>query len=233
MSFLNRLFGPRSAPAQSGPPLPSSQMHSHASSGMAQQSVASLNVTRRELLRVVLRDTLNRHGIPATWIAAETLTSTSRTGERGIHWRLLVTHWDPRLLTHGVAIQHALIKRVTTFEPLASAWLTGISWQFALDDESQCPPMPHPGVWTAVREEDAPLSAAGAPPTGGAGDVIEGPVRIGAAAAAASDAEADDARADLEKLLALRDADFQEHGDNEATQPMWLRTEPAPLAGRS
>src|SRR5438105_952281 len=64
MSFFQRLFG-ASRPAASIPSsAPESQTHSHLSSGASQRIAASQNTTRREMLRVVLRETLQRHGIP-------------------------------------------------------------------------------------------------------------------------------------------------------------------------
>lgn len=219
MSFIQRLFGTPARP----PSVPASQMHSQLSSSPSHQQVGAHNTTRRELLRVVLRDTLHRQGIPEEWIAAELLTTTSRTGERTVHWRLLVKHWDPRLLTHGIAIQHALIKRVTTFDPMASNWLNGISWQFALEDESVCPPLPHPGSWTSPPHE-APAAAALPESAGG---VIEGPVRIADAPQPAPAPDADAARADLDQLLAVRDADFRHHAQN--NPGTWVKTEPAKL----
>jgi hypothetical protein len=219
MSFIQRLLGARARPAGA----PASQPHSQLSSSQSQQHAMSQNSTRRELLRVVLRDTLHRQGIPTEWIAAEVLTTTSRTGERGVHWRLLVKHWDPRILTHGVAIQHALIKRVTAFDPVASTWLSGISWQFALEDESACPQLPHPGSWTSPLSEAAPQPAAAAPD----GGVIEGPVHIADAAPPAREKDAESARADLDQLLAIRDADFREHASSAAGT--WVKTEPAKL----
>lgn len=228
MSLIDRIFGrtgPAQRPSHSQPhahsqPHSQSAPHSNLSSvhsQMTPQAIASQNATRRELLRVVLRDTLQRHGIPAAWIAAEVLSSTSRAGERGVHWRLMIKHWDPRLLVHGVALQEALIGRVMTFDPLSANWLNGISWQFALDDESACPPLPHPGAWTApVAEPDAaptiaePLSS---------GDIIEGPVRLPTKGH-------EDAKADLDELLAIRDADFRTNGGK---PPTWASTEPAKL----
>jgi hypothetical protein len=181
------------------------------------------------LLRVVLRDTVNRHGIPGAWLDGEVLVSTSRTGERGIHWRLVVKHWDPRLLVHAPAIQQALIKRLTTFEPLASNWLTGISWQFAAPDGSPVPVMPHPGSWTEPVATPVPNVI---PPenTGGTGDVIAGPLLVEPKSAQASA----EVKADLEHLFAVRDGDFKRHrageaGGDDATQPMFLSTEPAKL----
>lgn len=154
------------------------------------------------MLRVVLRDTLNHQGIPTAWVAGEVLLENSRSQRQGVHLRLVVKHWNPRLLTHGVALQNALIKRVTAFDPMAGEWLMGISWQFALADESQCPSLPHPGSWTAA-PSDAPADAA--------------------------------TSADLEKLLAVRNADFRQHpGEANAprhdeTQPMFLQTQPMQL----
>jgi hypothetical protein len=213
MSFLQRLFGTKTPPAPNSNP---SQMHpSHlTTSSPSQHLPLSQNTTRRDLLRVTLRETLHRHGMPAHWIVGESLSTTSRNGERGVHWRLLVKHWDPRILEHAIAFQQALIKRVTTFDPLASTWLSGISWQFALDDESECPPMPHPGSWTAERKGPPSVS----------GGIIEGPVHI-------AETDSDGAHSDLEKLLAVRDADFRQ---NAAGEPVtWQRTEPAKLSGET
>lgn len=209
MGFFRSMFGVGSAKASSPP---SSQMHSQLSSGMSQQLAVSQNTTRRELLKVVLRDTLNRHGIPTPWITAELLTTTSRSGERGVHWRLHIKHWDARLLTCTVALQNALIKRVMTFDPLAVNWLNGISWQISIADESMCPPMPNPTSWTV----NARAAAQPQPEQQGSGDVIEGPVHIG---------KEPDARADLNELLAARDADFVKH----ANDKVFASTEPAKL----
>ncbi len=221
MSFIQRLFG--TAPRAQSAPL--SQLHSQLLSHPPQHQGLSGSTTRRELLRVVLRDTLNRQGIPPDWIAAELFTTTSRDGERGVHWRLLVKHWDPRILTHGVAIQHALIKRVTSLDPLASSWLNGISWQFALDDETLCPPLPHPGSWTSTPPHDAREPPESLAPAGG---VIEGPVRIAdTPQQAAPEDDEHAARADLDQLFAIRDADFRQHA--EAAAGNWAKTEPAKL----
>jgi hypothetical protein len=146
MSFLSRIFGPAPSPVAALP----AAAHSHLASGYAQQSKTAENArggTRRELLRVVLRDTLARHGIPTSWMAAEVLLSTSRAGRRGVHWRLVVKHWDERLMAHSISLQHRLIERVLAVDPLASDWLTGISWQLELSDEASCPPMPAPEAW--------------------------------------------------------------------------------------
>lgn len=227
MSFLKRLFGrqdPKAAQAsrmlaQSSPEL----------AGEARSSAAELASMRRDMMRAVLRKTLTRHGIPASWIGAEMLVATTRGREPGMHWRLLIKHWDPRLLTHAVALQNSLVVRLLGYDPLAADWLMGISWQFALPDEAQCPAMPQAGFWTA--EQRHAETREEAPAASSFGDVIEGPVRIPARPARADNK--DSVRHDLDKLFAVRDAELKRHaaesGSTEPTQPMYLPTQPQTL----
>jgi len=190
---------------------------SRLSSHSSQTASRSQNAARREVLQLALRESLQRHGIPISWITADALVATSRHSEVGLHWRLAIKHWDPRLMLHGVALQHSLVNRALMYDPMTPSWLIGISWQFALPDESLCPPMPHPGSWTADPPAAPQPSATSAP--GGSADVITGPVRI-----------RDDAvKSDLERLMAVRDADFQDHAEPgfEATQRMFMKTRPS------
>jgi hypothetical protein len=136
MGLIDRLFG------SSGPPdAPQTRMPTP----IPVPAGADQNATRRELLRVVLRDTLARHGIPAAWIGSEVLATRGR--EPGVHLRLVLKHWEPRLLACTVALQKHIARRVGLYDPLAHNWLLGISWQFALADDSACPDMPDPTVW--------------------------------------------------------------------------------------
>lgn len=139
MSLLNRLFGSASAAA------PLSRMQEPVSRQFSQGD----HTTRRELLRVVLRDTLVRHGIPTAWLSAETLPSLVAGLEPGLHLRLLVKRWEPRLLSHALPFQNSLLHRVALFDPLAPQWLHGVSWQLALAADTPSPDMPDPKVWTS------------------------------------------------------------------------------------
>ena len=253
MSFLKRIFASSSADSN-----PASQLapSSVPASGLNTKSPMSQeNASRRELLRLVLRDTLNRTGIPTSWIGADLLAATSRGREPGIHVRFMLKHWDPRVMLHGVAFEQAYRKRVMTLDPLAERWLLGLSWQFALDDDSACPQLPHPGIWTsAFGAEDTDVGALaeqsalrGPDPADllGGSIVISGPAvkpdssaaRPAAAAAnrqaarpaahAFSDTKSD-AKADLEALFAIRDQDMQRHA-NAGANPQFAATEPAGL----
>lgn len=188
MGFLSKLLGDTPAPDQSA--------------------------ARRDLLRVALRDTLNRHGIPAGWIGAETLVTTARgVTQKGIHWRLLIKHWHPELLSYAVPFQQSLISRLATLDATAPTWLMGISWQFALPDESVCPAMPQ-RAWaaeakTAPAETGVPASPAAAiPATGVAGATTT-------------------TKANLEQAFAARDAALKRGPGDE--QAKFQTTEPAPL----
>src|SRR4051812_39270228 len=99
MSFLKRIFGSSSADNTASQSEPMS-VPASTRSPMSQE-----NASRRELLRLVLRDTLNRTGIPSSWLGADLLAATSRGREPGIHVRLLLKHWDPRLMLHGIAFE--------------------------------------------------------------------------------------------------------------------------------
>jgi hypothetical protein len=237
MSFLRQLFGRE---ARTSPP--ASRMFTNypaEEAGSRRKASSEQGSARRELLRNVLRKTLNRHGIPPSWIGAEMLVTTSRGRESGMHWRLLVKHWDARLMTHSVALQNSLILRLLNHDPTAAEWLMGISWQYALADEAGCPPMPYPGFWTAEPAIDAEDEAPAEAP-GGSGDVIAGPVRIATPEAAPAPVKdsSDSVRSDLDKLLAIRDNELKSDEERfraaglDATQPMYLKTEPVPLAER-
>jgi hypothetical protein len=169
------------------------------------------HAARKDLLRLVLRETLQRNGIPTRWLGAEVLRATSRNREPGVHLRFLIRAWDPRLLEHGVAIEENFRKRLLAMDPDSPKWLMGISWQFALEDSSQCPALPHPGWWTAEPHRTEPV----APVQQSSGDVIQGPVQIGST------------KADLDQLLAQNDAEAARNRGNAnsfaATQPLKLK----------
>lgn len=207
MSIISRLFGKAKSPDP--------EQHSRTSSAQSSRNLAtSQNGARRDVLSLALRETLAVHGIPTVWIAADALSASSRGQQVGIHWRLSIKHWDPRIMLHAVALQHSLFTRVLMLDPLAETWLLGMSWQFALPSEKDCPAMPHPDTWAA--DPRAPPTVPDTLP-GGSADVISGPERI-------RDFSVD---SDLARLMAVRDADFQGNAGSSSTQPMFLPTQPS------
>lgn len=197
-----------------------------ANSQLSRNAAATTAGTRRELLRVVLRDTLKRHGIPQEWITADMLTATSRTRDSGIHWRLCIRHWDARLPAHCVALQNSLIGRVQMFDPMAEQWLMGLTWQFSLPDESACPRMPPAESWTRQPPQEQQTASAAALPVVNLIDApATPPVEV---AAPPHSAPPSDVKADLEKLMAAFDAQY-EAMDAAAKPGTYAQTQPARL----
>lgn len=215
MGFLDRLMGKPAAKSAASQPAARTgpRSHSHPSTQGAASSPQSV---RKELVRVAARDTLHHNGIPADWIRVEPLTMAAPSREPGVHVRLVVLHWDPRLMLHAISLQENLAKRIVVLDPLCERWLMGVSWQFDLKHDPGLPPLPHPGSWTAPppKVEVLAPSRVEAEPADQGADVISGPTRIGKTSS--------EAKRDLERMLGERDADFQksDHGGFERTQPM-------------
>lgn len=126
---------------------------SRSASGTGSESAR--DETRRELLSLAVRDTLRKHGIPTHWISAETHSAMTGNRVRGMHLRLVVREWQPKLLAYTVALQKAVQARLIRLDPLAPSWIAGVSWRFEVVDEAPCPELPAAHYWQAAREEKA------------------------------------------------------------------------------
>lgn len=105
------------------------------------------NGIRRQLVQVVLRDCMRRHGIPARWIECQMMVAESRSRGPGLYVRLVLRHWDERLLRYAFAFETQLRAALTQFEPQASTWLHGMSWELDLRSGCPYPDMPDPASW--------------------------------------------------------------------------------------
>jgi hypothetical protein len=105
------------------------------------------NATRRQLVQVLLRDALRKYGIPPRWIDCQMMLVSSRSRGPGMYVRLVVRQWDDRLLNYAHAFQTALMVEITRFEPQASQWLHGISWQLEVADSCPYRTMPEKAYW--------------------------------------------------------------------------------------
>jgi hypothetical protein len=192
----------------------SSSSISHGHSGDAAQQY----VIRRDLLRLVLRDVLSRNGIPSAWLSLQMLTAKSSGKPKGIHVRLVVHHWEPRILAYAPGLEHAFIERLMTLDPLADHWMVGLSWQLALPADFVPEALPRPGSWTAAAAKAA--RARNTRPAELSGDVIAGPVQI----ASDTSAAALEGKHGLDRLLSMHD---NEAGRNsrtfDPTRPAKLR----------
>lgn len=117
------------------------------------------NDTRRQLLRLVLRETLQENGIPFDWVQAEALHAVAPTRE-GIHVRFLICEWQPRFFTYCLAFQREFKARLLAIDPMARTWLMGFSWQYSLPRGTAYPPLPPAHTWVDDGNSDEPTHPA-------------------------------------------------------------------------
>ncbi|TFY96734.1 hypothetical protein [Ramlibacter rhizophilus] len=148
MSLLDRLFR-RKLGAAAAPP---SQLDEP-----AQEPVSSRSVPRREVVHVVLRETMRQHAIPMDWIECRTLGVVQSGQSSGTYVTLIVKGGQERLLAYVPAFQASFRQALLRFDPLASEWLRGLAWQFDFDPAA---PGPQPASEAEpTRSGDAPADA--------------------------------------------------------------------------
>ncbi len=182
MSLIGKLFRHKDgAPSTTPPPLSAQFQESEAHSGPP-----SKTARRRELVQVVLRETMRQHGIPTGWIDCRVLSvvSTGTGGSSGVHVTFVVRQGEDTLLTYVHAFEESFIRKMREFEPRALGWILSLSWQFSGDAPAGHAAMPDPGVWNQ--------SAGAATPD--APDTLPAPL------------EDEELKQDLEALFAIRDA---------------------------
>lgn len=176
MELMKRLFG-GDALAAPASPAPGTGVQ-----GDTARDFAAQLPTRRELLRVRTRNTLRLAGIPESWVEPQVLLEPEG-GRTFLHLRLVVRHWDERLLRYAVAFQARLMTEIERIDPQARQWLLSIVWCFPLDLACPYPELPQPSAWVDAK----------APPSEPAPEI-------------------DDVQSDLAQLLALRDAELGQRG---------------------
>ena len=185
----------------------------------------SENATRRQLVQVVLRDLLRRHGIPAEWMDCQMLLVSSQSRGAGMFVRLIVKHWDDRLMHYAVAFQNELRDHITRFDPRCAAWLHGISWELDVGDSCPNATLPDKTFW---QEPVRLRSASGAIPTLNTPPVGVAPPAAPRARRPVNVPEAE-ARQDLDKLFAIRDKALSQSVDGAGTPVGYETTQPAKL----
>ena len=107
---------------------------------------------RRELLRMVLRDTLKKHGIPAQWIGGEATPLVDAEGRLSIEVRLILECDEPRFLHYLAAFQAEFEERLLSIEPKAWDWISRFSWSLGSRREDSDPDfgMPPPSYWDHI-----------------------------------------------------------------------------------
>ena len=211
MSMIKRLFGGGRTPEPEAQAPAEPSAAAQAPDSRTFQLDNAQAGTRRELVRVMTRDTLRISGIPDGWIESQVLLELGRDGQTFVHLRLVVRQWDVRLLKYAVAFQSRLLDEIRGFDPTAREWLLSISWQYQVGATCPFPDMPDPLVWLeppvqhgapastpAPRPAPAPAVAA-APAAADPVSSVDGPLDL---------EEPDELSEDLARLFAIRDANL-------------------------
>ncbi len=228
-SLFNRLFGLR----KSSGAAPSTRLPGHADAQVSRFSESPTTIEdnseigmRSQLIHVLLRDALRRYGMPAQWIECQILQVSSRRLGNGMFVRLIVKHWDERLMQHLMAFEKAYLTDLKRFEPNASQWLHGISWQ--IQPLNACPytTMPDKTFWQNAPSAHPLKAQASAPALAAA---------VGGADKPAFEAtrpiledERDQALSDIQRLFAIRDQEIAQSSKNSGHSD-YPPTEPSPL----
>lgn len=202
MGLLDRLFRNKEQPSARLSAPPTSQFQDSETT----TELSSKNAPRRELVQVVLRDTMRRHGIPSDWIECRILSVVSNSRGTGMHVQFVVRSGDDRLITYVHAFQDSFMHELERFEPKASDWIFSLSWQFDGKPLPAHAAMPDPAIWGGV-----PKAAPGTP---------------AAPAKAPQDA---DLEKDLKALFAIRDAVLKDTAAGELAEdehPEFAPTQP-------
>jgi hypothetical protein len=255
-SLLKKLSGflgrDKTAAAHSSLPSSRNSQHSILHDG-------SETATRGQLVQVLLRDLLRKNGMPPGLVQCQIQVMNSRTRGQGIYVRLVVKHWDERLMQYAFAFQKALLTDIVQFEPKAGTWLQGIAWQLEVAGSCPLTDLPGPEFWQATEAKPfdqfdiVPMPAKTVEPPAAPvlAPVVAAPVvpELSVAAALAAQplldpveplpsliempaAPVDDTALDLERLFAIRDNELANLAKDNLLPAGYESTEPAPLQKR-
>jgi hypothetical protein len=93
--------------------------------------------SRKQLLAVVLKETLLRNQVPTGCLRMEFFRTLDKAGARsqGIHVRLAVREWHPNLPARMLPLERDFRRRLGLLDYRAAEWLQGITWQFDVADD--------------------------------------------------------------------------------------------------
>jgi hypothetical protein len=141
MGLMDKLFkGDGKKPGQSSQ-FAESQAHTSV------EKTKSQNAPRRDLVRIVLADTMRKHGIPSDWLDCRSLSVLTKNHKSGMHVQFLVRQGDHQLLQWIHAFQESFWERITRTDPTAHEWLFSVGWEFYGKSEQGFEVMPAAATW--------------------------------------------------------------------------------------
>lgn len=120
------------------------------------QSPQQHNDIRRELIRVVLKDSLRAHGIPTNWLACEVIIITRPQDRDELHIQLVILKWHEKLLRYADAFQREFLHDLDRFDPTVDHSGYIVSWRFSPDCDCPFKELPDPRTWLQSTQAQAP-----------------------------------------------------------------------------
>lgn len=131
MGLIKKIFGGEAAGADSRPnSAHSSSQFAESQSATSLDKTKSRNAPRRDLVKVVLRETMRKHGIPSDWIDCRSLSVLTKSHKSGMHVQFLVRKADEDLLPYIHAFQESFWEGLLRLDPAARDWLFSVGWEF-------------------------------------------------------------------------------------------------------
>ena len=123
-----------------------------ASSGLASGTTLQHTDVQRERVRVVLKDTLRKHGIPAGWVGCEVTGISHHHMDDELFVHLIVMTWNEALVQFAPALQQQLMQGLDRFEPNVDHSNYVVSWLFSPDCQYPHTEMPPAEFWSLDAE---------------------------------------------------------------------------------
>lgn len=110
-------------------------------------------VSSRDLVRVVLRDTLRKNGIPTDWIGSQ-IASRTQPGQPTAHQiQLVILKWHEGLLRFAPLLEQQILQGLQQFDPQSAPHGHAVVWSFAPDCGCPYTSLPTPNYWSAAAEK--------------------------------------------------------------------------------
>lgn len=116
------------------------------------------SASQRELLRLIVRDTLRKQGIPADWIGSQIATRLQAGQTQPAHQiQLTVLKWSEALMRFAPLLQQQIQQALQQGKPAGDARSVSIVWAYAPDCGYPYTSLPEPEYWSsAARKFDLP-----------------------------------------------------------------------------
>ncbi|MRD48207.1 hypothetical protein GHT07_13035 [Caenimonas koreensis DSM 17982] len=130
MSLIKKIFGAGSGSGSSESKLPPPSTTDSDSTANERETPHMRAVARRELVHMILRETMRKHAIPKDWITARVLSVESRARKAGVHVQFIVHKGDDQLMSYVHQFQEGFWQEVEKMDKTARQWIFSLAWQF-------------------------------------------------------------------------------------------------------